>query len=399
MHSYTNDQVLTDVFHKDIRRARSATHSMIPTKTGAAAAIGLVIPELAGKLDGFSIRVPTINVSMVDLSFIAARDTSVDEIHKLMKAASEGELKGILNYNNQPLVSVDYQSRSGFQHLRRDPHQGHRPAGEGMRLVRQRMGLLNRMLDTTIAFWNANKQVTTSPSIMPVSLCVANVRIPVSCLVASRLHMDMEAAMNVLKMTDLDLKDKRVLIREDLNVPVDERQDHQRRAHPCLAAHYPVRLKAGARVMLVSHLGRPKEGEYDPELSLAPVAERLTALLGVKVPLLKDWISGVDVEPGSAVLCENVRFLKGEKKGRGGTGQEHGRPLRYLCHGCLRHRAPRRSIHPWRRQIRPHRLRRTAAGKRTGSPGPCSGESGAAAGGHRRGLQGLHQALGAGRAI
>ncbi|MFI4921384.1 MAG: type I glyceraldehyde-3-phosphate dehydrogenase, partial [Gammaproteobacteria bacterium] len=88
IHSYTNDQVLTDVFHKDIRRARSATHSMIPTKTGAAAALGLVIPELAGKLDGYSIRVPTINVSLVDLSFVAARDTSVDEIHKLMKATS-----------------------------------------------------------------------------------------------------------------------------------------------------------------------------------------------------------------------------------------------------------------------------------------------------------------------
>ena len=108
IHSYTNDQVLTDVFHKDIRRARSATHSMIPTKTGAAAAIGLVIPELAGKLDGYSIRVPTINVSLVDLSFIAARDTSVEEIHNLMKAASQGELKGILNYTNEQLVSVDY---------------------------------------------------------------------------------------------------------------------------------------------------------------------------------------------------------------------------------------------------------------------------------------------------
>ena len=120
--------------------------------------------------------------------------------------------------------------------------------------------------------------------------------------------------VNILKMTDLDLKGKRVLIREDLNVPVAEGKitsDARIRAALPTIQHA---LKAGARVMLVSHLGRPKEGEYDPELSLAPVAERLTALLGVKVPLVKDWIDGVDVEPGSAVLCENVRFLKGEKK-------------------------------------------------------------------------------------
>jgi len=155
IHSYTNDQVLTDVFHKDIRRARSATHSMIPTKTGAATSIGLVIPELAGKLDGYSIRVPTINVSLVDLSFLAARDTSVDEIHKLMQVASQGELKGVLNYSKEQLVSVDYN---------------HDPASCTYdatltkvigRLVKvfgwydNEWGFSNRMLDTTIAFWNA----------------------------------------------------------------------------------------------------------------------------------------------------------------------------------------------------------------------------------------------------
>ncbi len=108
VHAYTNDQVLTDVYHSDLRRARSATMSMIPTKTGAAAALGLVLPELNGKLDGFSIRVPTINVSLVDLSFIAARNTSVDEINKVMKAAADGEFRGVMAYNDQPLVSVDY---------------------------------------------------------------------------------------------------------------------------------------------------------------------------------------------------------------------------------------------------------------------------------------------------
>ena len=109
VHAYTNDQVLTDVIHEDLRRARSATQSMIPTKTGAALAVGLVLPELDGKLDGYAIRVPTINVSIVDLSFIAARDTTVDEINALMKAAADaGPLKGILTYNTEPLVSVDF---------------------------------------------------------------------------------------------------------------------------------------------------------------------------------------------------------------------------------------------------------------------------------------------------
>ena len=109
VHAFTNDQVLTDVYHSDLRRARSATQSMIPTKTGAAAAVGLVLPELNGKLDGFAVRVPTINVSLVDLSFIAARDTTVEEVNKILKEASESkELKGILNYNDKPLVSVDF---------------------------------------------------------------------------------------------------------------------------------------------------------------------------------------------------------------------------------------------------------------------------------------------------
>jgi glyceraldehyde 3-phosphate dehydrogenase len=108
IHAYTNDQVLTDVYHSDLRRARSATMSQIPTKTGAAAAVGLVLPELNGKLDGFAMRVPTINVSVVDLSFVAARATSHTEIDEIVKAASEGALKGILGFNKAPLVSVDF---------------------------------------------------------------------------------------------------------------------------------------------------------------------------------------------------------------------------------------------------------------------------------------------------
>ena len=155
VHAYTNDQVLTDVMHEDLRRARSATQSMIPTKTGAAAAVGLVLPELNGKLDGYAIRVPTINVSIVDLSFIAARDTTADEVNAIMKEASIGALKGILTYNTEPLVSVDYN---------------HNPASSNFdstltkvsgRLVKvsswydNEWGFSNRMLDTTVALMGA----------------------------------------------------------------------------------------------------------------------------------------------------------------------------------------------------------------------------------------------------
>ena len=156
VHSYTNDQVLTDVYHTDLRRARSATMSMIPTKTGAAAAVGLVLPELNGKLDGYAVRVPTINVSLVDLTFNAARDTSREEINGLMKAAAEGGLRGILDYNEAPLVSVDFN---------------HNPASSTYdasltRVIERRLvkviawydnewGFSNRMLDAVIALMGA----------------------------------------------------------------------------------------------------------------------------------------------------------------------------------------------------------------------------------------------------
>ena len=156
VHSYTNDQRLTDVYHEDIRRARSATMSMIPTKTGAAAAVGLVMPELKGKLDGFAIRVPTINVSLVDLTFTPKRATSIEEINELVRSAANGRLKGILAYTEAPLVSVDYN---------------HDPASSTYDATMTRMiegnlvkvcswydnewGFSNRMLDTTLAWSRA----------------------------------------------------------------------------------------------------------------------------------------------------------------------------------------------------------------------------------------------------
>lgn len=156
IHSFTNDQVLTDVFHEDLRRARAAGHNMIPTKTGAAAAVGLVLPELNGRLDGFAIRVPTINVSFVDLSFVASRETSVKEVNQVMKdAATSGPLKGILKYSEAPLVSSDFN---------------HDPASSTFDATLTKVsgtlvkisswydnewGFSNRMLDTAVAFASA----------------------------------------------------------------------------------------------------------------------------------------------------------------------------------------------------------------------------------------------------
>ena len=157
IHSYTNDQVLTDVYHKDLRRARSATMSMIPTKTGAAAAVGLVLPDLNGKLDGLAVRVPTINVSMVDLTFRASRPTDKKEITAILKEAAAGELKGVLQINEEPLVSIDFN---------------HNPASSIVELSETKVidgtlvkvmswydnewGFSNRMLDTSLALMKAS---------------------------------------------------------------------------------------------------------------------------------------------------------------------------------------------------------------------------------------------------
>jgi glyceraldehyde 3-phosphate dehydrogenase len=157
IHAYTNDQVLTDVYHTDLRRARAAAMSMIPTKTGAAAAVGLVLPELAGKLDGFAIRVPTLNVSMVDLTFQAARDTSREDIEQVLEAAAGGRLKGILGINREPLVSIDFNHDA-----RSSVYESSLTRVVDGRLVKvcawydNEWGFSNRMLDTTVALVNAN---------------------------------------------------------------------------------------------------------------------------------------------------------------------------------------------------------------------------------------------------
>jgi glyceraldehyde 3-phosphate dehydrogenase len=156
IHAYTNDQVLTDVFHKDLRRARSATHSQIPTKTGAAAAVGLVLPELNGKLDGFAMRVPTINVSVVDLVFVAKRATTKEEIDAAVKEASEGKLKNILGINKKPLVSIDFNHNPLSSIY--DSTQTRVMEGTLVKVLSwydNEWGFSNRMLDMTVAMMAA----------------------------------------------------------------------------------------------------------------------------------------------------------------------------------------------------------------------------------------------------
>jgi len=156
IHAYTNDQVLTDVYHEDLRRARSASMNMIPTKTGAAAAVGLVLPELNGKLDGFAIRVPTINVSIVDLSFVAKRATTVDEVNNAVKQASESDLKGIIEYSNEPLVSSDFNHNPASSIL--DASLTKVAGGTLVKVSSwydNEWGFSNRMLDVTVALMNA----------------------------------------------------------------------------------------------------------------------------------------------------------------------------------------------------------------------------------------------------
>ena len=156
IHSFTNDQVLTDVYHSDLRRARAAGHNMIPTKTGAAAAVGLVLPHLNGKLDGFSIRVPTINVSIVDLTFVAKKPTTVEAVNAAVKQASETDLKGILEYCTEPLVSSDFNHNPASSIL----DAGLTKVAEGT-LVKvgawydNEWGFSNRMLDATVALMTA----------------------------------------------------------------------------------------------------------------------------------------------------------------------------------------------------------------------------------------------------
>jgi len=158
VHAYTNDQSLSDSYHSDIYRARSATQSMIPTKTGAAQAVGLVLPELAGKLDGMAVRVPTINVSLVDFTFVSHRETTVDEVNAIMRKASEGAMKGVLEYSDEPLVSIDFNHALASSNFDSTQTRVNGRLVKVMSWYDNEWGFSNRMLDNTLALMNARNE-------------------------------------------------------------------------------------------------------------------------------------------------------------------------------------------------------------------------------------------------
>ena len=274
IHAYTSDQRLQDMPHRDLRRARAAALNLVPTSTGAAKAVGLVLPELAGKLHGFSVRAPVPTGSLVDLTFEAARETSVEEVNDALRArADQGELKGILDYTEDPIVSSDVDQQPVLLDRRRRADRGdRRDAREDGQLVRQRVGIL---------------EPDRGPG-------WARVR-----------HLD-----------DVAVDGRRVLVRVDFNVPLEGSSiTDDTRIRAALPTIENLRRR-GAKVILASHLGRPKG--VDRAFSLAPVAERLAELTGARVELAGDVVGPLAQEaaarlaPGEILLLENVRFEPGE---------------------------------------------------------------------------------------
>ena len=287
VHSYTNDQQLLDLPHKDLRRARAAALSIIPTTTGAAMAVGEVLPELKGKLDGIAMRVPTPNVSVVDLAVLVDKKTSTEEVNAAFKAAADGPLKGILEYIDEPLVSIDFRGNphSSIVDAPYTQRDGRR-LRQGPVVVRQRVGLLE-------------------PLRRPAAL--------------HRRRRGCRRWPRSIK--DLDLAGKRVFIRVDFNVPIKNGTigDDTRIRASLPTIQYA--LEQGATVILASHLGRP-EGQAEPGvLAEAGRGARLAELLGRPVEFAEDCIGdageGGDRRRGAGgkvVLLENLRFHPEEEK-------------------------------------------------------------------------------------
>ena len=282
IHAYTQDQNLQDGPHKDLRRARAAALNIVPTSTGAAKAIGLVLPELKGKLDGYALRVPIPTGSCTDLTAELTKSASADEINAAMKAAADGPLKGILKYYDAPIVSSDIVTDPHSSIFDVGPDQGDRQPGQGRVVVRQRVGLLQPARRPG----RAGRQVAVAP-------------------------------MAVQTLDDLlaeGVSGRGVLVRSDLNVPLDD--DGNITDPGRIIASVPT-LKAlsdaGAKVVVTAHLGRPKDGP-DPKFSLAPVAAALGEQLGRHVQLAGDVV-GSDalaraegLTDGDILLLENIRF-------------------------------------------------------------------------------------------
>ena len=386
VHAYTNDQKILDQIHPDLRRARAAAMSMIPTTTGAARAVGEVLPELKGKLDGSAIRVPVPDVSLIDLTFTPKRDTTRDEVNEILKAASESEpLKGILDYTDEPLVSIDLMHTRASSTI--DSLETAVLEGKLVRVVSwydNEWGFSNRMVDTAAAMAKLG-----DASVAAAAVQRSRVRRP-----------------STICREDLDDSGKTsVLVRVDLNVPMDGAKvtDDTR-----LRAMLPTVLELsdrGAIVLLLSHFGRPKGESAARHVDGAAGAPDPPAR-GRSVRFIEDC-QGPEAEraiatmlPGNIGVLENTRFHAGEEKNDPALAEGDGGARRFLRQRCLLGRAPRpcldrgasRTILPSfagrameaelkalerRSAIPSGRSRRSSAAPRSRPSSPCSATSSA----------------------
>ena len=291
IHAYTADQRLQDMPHKDLRRARAAAINLIPTTTGAAKAVGLVLPDLEGKLNGLAIRAPVPTGSVVDVVCQVAAKTSAEEVNEAVKAAAEGPLQGILSYTEDPIVSSDIVS---------DPHSSIFDAeqtmviegsdGQGRRLVRQRVGLLKPLR-------RAGRQGAAAGG-------------------GGRRLSEPGEGFSKASVRDAEVADRTVLVRVDFNVPLEDGEVADDTRIRAALPTIELLRERGAALVLVSHLGRP-EGK-DPALSMAPVGKRLAELAGTEVGQAPEVVGeraaemAAALSPGELLLLENSRFEPGE---------------------------------------------------------------------------------------
>ena len=327
IHAYTGDQNTVDTLHKDLHRARAAAVSAIPTSTGAARAVGLVMPELKGKLDGTAIRIPTPNVSLVSLDVNLKKPATKDEINAAMQDASKGALRGILDYNTAPLVSIDFNHSPASLHLRCDAdRRGGWRTDPGDGLVRQRVGLLEPHVATRPRCSGACK--TSRPLPLPLREGVGGggrPRPPPLPPTPSRKGRGSvclrvgDCPMAFRTLDNVDVAGKRVLLRADLNVPVRDGKITDLTRIERLTPTIRELVGKGARVIVCSHFDRPK-GKRVPEMSLAPIADALGEVLGQRVRFAEDCV-GVPAEQavermarGDVLVLENTRFHAEEEK-------------------------------------------------------------------------------------